>query len=372
MRDNRTTKWASGLKFVQWSKNNRHHSGIKSTPYSALFSHEPQLGLSTSTIPKELIDRIETEEDLEALINEEEEETHGPPVDVVPHDSNDNNDDPSHLSSGITNQQGVSFDLGVHIPISDVGSEVAGIDQSENSDYADESDENKDPHENVLSIDPNDSNIFNILEKSGIYSEFVCPFCNDNFVGKSMCARCSTYCHEKPACSVWENGIQFCIICARKNAASAKRKGCKENLQKQSVKMIEASNKRFKPAQIGDNVLVPIPDVDKGRTDFRNICGVVTKVNGDGCYTIGTEQGILKQAYTRNQFMPTKSAFMSTDQVREKLVSLREAARGASVGGGQGYERCNCKTGCSIRCSCRKNGRLCNSKCHQSLSCSNK
>ena len=153
----------------------------------------------------------------------------------------------------------------------------------------------------------------------------------------------------------------------------AKRQSCTENLQRQADKMLEASNKRFKPAAVGDNVLVPIPDVDKGRGEFRNVKGVIAEVNGDGCYTIGTSQGLLKQAYTRNQFIPTQAELISLDKVKENLISLREVARKEALGGGQGFDRCNCSKGCdSGRCSCRKNGKLCNSKCHRSLSCKNK
>lgn len=41
--------------------------------------------------------------------------------------------------------------------------------------------------------------------------------------------------------------------------------------------------------------------------------------------------------------------------------------------GAQGYEKCNCKTGCAQnKCKCLKNNRKCNSRCHSSLSCKNK
>ena len=44
-----------------------------------------------------------------------------------------------------------------------------------------------------------------------------------------------------------------------------------------------------------------------------------------------------------------------------------------SLFGGQGYRRCICKTSCrSTLCSCRKSNKLCNSKCHKSLSCEDK
>ena len=120
--------------------------------------------------------------------------------------------------------------------------------------------------------------------------------------------------------------------------------------------------------------MVPVPDVDRGRTDFRNVAAVVKEVNAQrGIYTIGTKHGVLEQCYTRNQIIPGKTSFLTTVQVPEN-ISLREVANFESLGSGQGYDRCNCKTGCENinRCKCKKTGKLCNSKCHRRLSCQNK
>jgi hypothetical protein len=40
----------------------------------------------------------------------------------------------------------------------------------------------------------------------------------------------------------------------------------------------------------GDNVIIPIPSVDRGHADERNIKGVVTNVNEHGGYKIYTYQ----------------------------------------------------------------------------------
>lgn len=39
------------------------------------------------------------------------------------------------------------------------------------------------------------------------------------------------------------------------------------------------SDKKLKPAEVGAIVRVPVPDVDKGRGDARNILAVVIEVN---------------------------------------------------------------------------------------------
>jgi hypothetical protein len=57
----------------------------------------------------------------------------------------------------------------------------------------------------------------------------------------------------------------------------------------------------MKDCTVGDNVAVPIPSVDRGRGDSRNILGVILAVV-NGQYTIGCFSGILKGKYSRHQF----------------------------------------------------------------------
>ena len=57
----------------------------------------------------------------------------------------------------------------------------------------------------------------------------------------------------------------------------------------------------------------------------------------------------------------------------ETTISVRGAASNQSLSGGQGFLKCSCKSKCSSnRCKCKKNGKLCNSRCHNSGSCDNK
>ena len=109
MKDNNTTEWERGLKFVQWSKNNRHQPGIKSTPYAAMLSHESKLGISGTNLPAHVLERITTEEDLDAAMG-----------------SNSNHTHPAATDSAVNNP---SFNLGVLTSISDVRCEFA--DESE-------------------------------------------------------------------------------------------------------------------------------------------------------------------------------------------------------------------------------------------------
>jgi hypothetical protein len=51
----------------------------------------------------------------------------------------------------------------------------------------------------------------------------------------------------------------------------------------------------------GDNVIIPIPSVDRGPADERSIKGVVMNVNEHGGYMIGTKVGLIKLYMSRNQ-----------------------------------------------------------------------
>ena len=54
-----------GLNFVQFMKNRRSfHSGIKQTPYRAMFGAEPRVGLTITLLPLGILGKIDYEDDL--------------------------------------------------------------------------------------------------------------------------------------------------------------------------------------------------------------------------------------------------------------------------------------------------------------------
>ncbi|XP_064094340.1 KRAB-A domain-containing protein 2-like [Macrobrachium nipponense] len=61
--DNDTSDWPMGLGFVQFQKNTSYHSGIKQSPYKALFGFEARVGLHSTALP-EVLKTMITEEDL--------------------------------------------------------------------------------------------------------------------------------------------------------------------------------------------------------------------------------------------------------------------------------------------------------------------
>ena len=165
----------------------------------------------------------------------------------------------------------------------------------------------------------------------------------------------------------------LCLLCAMSKRVKHKRDECKDNVSRQAEKMIDASVKRFKQADIGDNVLVPVPNVNRGRSDFRNIKGIMTAAKGNGCYIIGAKHGTLKQIYSRNQFIPTMDSLARLDEVLPNKVCLREGARKSQLKVARVTRDISAKKQYVDNDRlCGRNGRLCNSKCHSHLMCTNK
>nr|CAH7714546.1 unnamed protein product [Callosobruchus chinensis] len=70
MRDNNTSSWSVGLKFVQWGINTTYHDAIKMEPHKAMFGQPPKVGLG-SKVPQEFLATISngiTEEDINELL----------------------------------------------------------------------------------------------------------------------------------------------------------------------------------------------------------------------------------------------------------------------------------------------------------------
>ncbi|XP_025410739.1 KRAB-A domain-containing protein 2-like [Sipha flava] len=151
------------------------------------------------------------------------------------------------------------------------------------------------------------------------------------------------------------------------------RKKAHANLKKQATRMMTRTENKFPVVEVGVNVVIRIPDVDKGKTDHPNLIGIVLEKTEYDLYRIGCKDGILEKLYCRSEFITCKEKFITYNQVPKNHISLRAAATKASTGSGKGFVKCTCKTSCRTnRCLCKKNKILCNSKCHDSLSCQNK
>lgn len=194
------------------------------------------------------------------------------------------------------------------------------------------------------------------------------------------CIDCNKICHEITKCSECLNPLHnmcakkgmLCFLCFQKVNIANERCGALSGLESQAKRMLDYSNSRISEAKIGDTVRIPVPDVDRGKADARNILGVVMETS-EGFFKIGTPDGILNQLYSRNQFTICQEKLIDVASIPTIQLPLRTIATAQSLGTGQGMVKCSCKSKCTTKkCSCRKNDRLCNSRCHSSMPCDNK
>ena len=75
--------------------------------------------------------------------------------------------------------------------------------------------------------------------------------------------------------------MESCVIYVEEKISN-KRKGAKRKQEENAQKMLESSIKWFKP-EIGDTVLVPIPDVDRAKIDRPQLTAVVLDNNEQTC-----------------------------------------------------------------------------------------
>jgi hypothetical protein len=80
---------------------------------------------------------------------------------------------------------------------------------------------------------------------------------------------------------------------------SSARKEAHENLNKQAKRMKMVSDATHSPVDVGGNVTLPIPEVDRAKADLRNLVGVVLERNEDGLYGIRTKEGVVNKLYCR-------------------------------------------------------------------------
>ncbi|KAL3803498.1 hypothetical protein HJC23_014046 [Cyclotella cryptica] len=157
-----------------------------------------------------------------------------------------------------------------------------------------------------------------------------------------------------------------------------------EGQQKQAKimkKRAQGSNGEF---SVGDVVQVGLHWVDQTKVDGKNLTAVVVEVLDGGNLRCACKNGVLKNTYAPHtvSMLPGPSnnrALCGLESAFEEWQGLpkiteREAARVVSAVGGQGFNVvCHCNGTCdSKRCSCKKAGVLCNSKCHAgNLKCLN-
>jgi len=134
-----------------------------------------------------------------------------------------------------------------------------------------------------------------------------------------------------------------CTLCVRKNRINVEREGAKSGQEQQAQRMVSLSNSRLPAVDIGTNVVVRVPNLDRGRLAPRNVLAVVDVTSG--LYLLGRKEGLLEWLYTRNEFTTADNNCIEAHDVPSSSLSYRPASMIRS-GSKQGFVSCHCKKYC--------------------------
>jgi hypothetical protein len=110
-----------------------------------------------------------------------------------------------------------------------------------------------------------------------------------------------------------------CNLCVRKNRINIEQEGAKSGQEQQAQEMVSLSYSRLPAVDIGTNVVVRVPDLDRGRLAPRNVLAVIN-VSSSGLYLLGTKEGLLERLYARNELTAAEN-FIGTHDVPSSSVS---------------------------------------------------
>ena len=92
-------------------------------------------------------------------------------------------------------------------------------------------------------------------------------------------------------CLKVEDGAK-CAWCKRTEHIQAQRSSAQKRQQEQAEAMLTKSANKLKVVVVGDNVLVPVPNVDRAKIDHPNLLAVVMEEKAEGLYRLGTRSAI--------------------------------------------------------------------------------
>lgn len=331
MKDNNSKQWSVGIEFVQWQKNISFHRVIGRSPYKALLGCDPKIGLSSSNIPLSIAEKLRNEDEVLEVLETIDETPEG--------------DDTSAELETVLIQNAT----------------ILEIDSSEQHNQSVVENSSSAVHEEI-----SESTLFGI-------SNICCCICGKEIEKYELqCSQCRRDFHY--ICSSIENYDKLCTLCKSNQSILCERENSTSRIKDAAAKMLNTSRKNSPTLDVGDCVLLSVPKVDRGQGDPPNIiCIIIDQRNGVN--QLGCKNGIIKGWFGSENLSKAGTSFISLDEVnKEKQLSIREAV--GLTTGGQGFLKCSCKPGkkqCnSAKCICKKNGVLCNSRCHQSLGCINK
>ena len=396
MRDNNTSKWSYGIRFVQWSMNTSFHETIGMEPYKALTGNKPRCGLK-SILPTDFLDKIGTgilEEDLELQICEVENgdiNSNNQETIVSPGDDNLDDESTHSLPMAPTSMDDETAHLLPMAPTS-MDDETAHLLPMAPTSMDDETahllpmapTSMDDETAHLLPMDPTsmDDETAHLLPMD--------PTSMDDETAHLLPANTTALDHNSAEAIFGDiiqekdpelhhktvSNSQHSGLSGNEShpAKRARIEACK-GIEKQAKKMIARNTitdtKWTEALRIGDSVAVPVSQFYRSKGDPPNIIGLVLEFDQRG-YRIGTRSAKIKGRLARNQIEFIKFTGMKLEDIPDGELSIREIVRAQSICGGQGFRRCHCKSNClTKRCSCLKAGLKCNSACHGKGSCDN-
>lgn len=338
--DNDTTKWAEGLRFVQLQKNSSPHRNLNNrTPLEVFCGRKKTSGLERTCLPKEVIARLEKEEDLLEVLSRMQ----------------------------VAGGQRVESEAD-----GDENDEAA----PEETIRVEAADDNDDLSENENAVEARTEKELRPKNSVGNESEI------EGYFGEATTS--STALEELSPQNSTENDAE--VEGADGGAATFRtaledhasiltqcRQDAREGQEKSRAEMLRTTRSKMVPLMENDGVLVPVSEFDRGRLDCRNVPGVVLKVHND-MYQVGTKHGIINTMLSRNQIIEANFQMVTADQVKDTVLPMRSIAQLHSRHGGQGFKKCSCNGKCgTARCTCKKAGNHCHTHCHpNNSSCKNK
>ena len=154
-----------------------------------------------------------------------------------------------------------------------------------------------------------------------------CVIFENESSGAHKCSLCDQFVHA--ICGSYREDSEgfgltvTCNLCVRKKRINAER-DAKSGQKQQAQKMVSLSNSRLPAVDIGTNVVVRVPDLDRGRLAPRNVLAVVVDVTSSGLYLLGTNEGLLERLYARSEF--TTNDVTEAHDVPSSSPSLRSAS----------------------------------------------
>ncbi|KAI1723762.1 hypothetical protein DdX_03934 [Ditylenchus destructor] len=107
-----------------------------------------------------------------------------------------------------------------------------------------------------------------------------CVSCGKPYSGSHKCHKCNKLCHAIPPCSTPHSEEGFsasvtCHHCSKEAETNSQQEAAKENQMAQADRMLQRSARQLASLKVDSSVMVPIPEVDRGRAEFPNVKGIV-------------------------------------------------------------------------------------------------